>query len=101
MITNRHTDPSLILDVRTLDSADIGNDHSLLLLKIRVQVLKGKKKQQIYKTQLSKEVLEDTVIQYMYIKMLESYISQNTVNKENDVDKNWEILKHNILQLAR
>jgi hypothetical protein len=44
MITNRDVHPSQFGDVRTLNAANPGTDCSLLLLKIRVQVPKGKEK---------------------------------------------------------
>ena len=38
IVTNRHIHPQQVLDVRTLNSADVGSDHSLLLGKIRIKL---------------------------------------------------------------
>ena len=40
VISNRHIHPSQILDVRSLNSADNGSDHSLVLCKMRLQLQK-------------------------------------------------------------
>lgn len=44
IVSNRNLHPSQILDVRSLNSADIGSDHSLVLCKLRLQLQKIKKK---------------------------------------------------------
>ena len=44
IVSNRKIHPSQILDVRSLNSADIGSDHSLVLCKIRLLIQKNRKK---------------------------------------------------------
>ena len=45
IVTSRHLHPSQILDIRTLNSADVGSDHSLLLGKINLKLTSQKNRE--------------------------------------------------------
>lgn len=59
IITNRTIHPKQILDVRSLNSANIGSDHSLVLSKLRMYPTQGKRKPPIYVEKFNIQSLED------------------------------------------
>ena len=66
IVSNRKIHPSQILDVRSLNSADIGSDHSLVLCKIRLLIQKNRKKEAVIEEHLNKELRTDDTIKYLY-----------------------------------
>jgi len=66
IVSNRKIHPSQIVDVRSLNSADIGSDHSLVLCKMRLLLQKNRKKDFITEERLNKELLTDESIRYSY-----------------------------------
>ena len=76
------------MDVRSLNSADIGSDHSLVLRKMRLLLQKNRKKDFITEECLNKELLTDENIRYLYKSRLEGIINENPLTEEDEIDDN-------------
>ena len=71
IVSNRKLHPTQILDVRSLNSAEIGSDHSLVLCKFRLQVQEMKRKEIVIQQKLNLELLEEESIRFLDQKRLE------------------------------
>lgn len=102
ILTNKYILPSQILDVRTLNSANVGSDHGLLLGKIKIECTSKKKYIQTDLTQkkIELEALRDVTVRELYQKRLEEKIQQQPINESDSVDVSWEKLKSNIKRAA-
>ena len=93
IVSNRKIHPSQIVDVRSLNSADNGSDHSLVLCKMRL-LLQKNRKDFITEEHLNKELLTDE-------SRLEGIINENPLIEEDEVNDNWKKLKTNILRAGK
>ena len=93
IVSNRKIHTSQIVDVRSLNSADIGSDHSLVLCKMRL-LLQKNRKDFITEEHLNKELLTDE-------SRLEGIINENPLIEEDEVNDNWKKLKTNILRAGK
>lgn len=100
-ITNRAITPQMILDIRTLNAANVGSDHKLVLCKLRLSLPSKPKPKPQYVHKFNIESLEDQSTQQLYCKRLTEKIEQNPIIEINHVDHQWETLKDNILSAAR
>ena len=98
IITNRLFLPTEILDVRTLNSANIGSDHALLLCKVRThfQIKRKETSEPIEKLNIESLSYEST--RELYCKRLQGKIDQNPVLEEDNVETGWNKLKVNIMK---
>lgn len=77
------------MDVRTLNSANIGNDHKLLLCKLCLSKII---------THKPKSNIEHQSKITLYQTHLPSKISQNYIENQNaSTEQHWETLKSNII----
>ncbi|KAK4871765.1 hypothetical protein RN001_015889 [Aquatica leii] len=100
-ITNRQFTPSEIIEVRTLNSANIGSDHSLVLCKIRRKSLLKRKAEPIYSEKLNVELLEDESTRNLYKVRLKNNINKTPITENNNPDEAWTKIKNNILKAAK
>lgn len=71
IVTSRHLHPKQILDVRTLNSANVGSDHSLLLAKITLECTpKNRQGPSLQQQKINIESLWDTSVRKLYEKRL-------------------------------
>lgn len=101
IVTNRYIHPLQILDVRTLNSANVGSDHSLLLAKIKLKLKPQKKQEQATReSKINIESLWDPSIKQLYEKRLTEKIQVNPIKAEDNINTSWEKLKDNIKAAA-
>lgn len=94
VVTNRHIHLQQVLDHRTLNPADIGINHSLLLRKIRTKF-------RIYKNleltteieRINVETLWDSTAKELYEKRLKGIIKSTSINEQDGTDLSWGELK--------
>ncbi|XP_043498354.1 uncharacterized protein LOC122521574 [Polistes fuscatus] len=93
---------SEILDVRTLNSADVGSDHSLLLGKFRIKC-HHKRKDQSHVTNeetIKIDTFWDTTTRELYKRRLREKIELNPADNRDEVNTIWLKLKTNIKSAA-
>jgi len=100
IITNKHFLPKQILDVRTLNSANIGSDHDLVLCKIRLKYRVQNKKNTQVREKLNVELLSDSSIQHLYSSRLREKISTWPIEENDNIDSAWKTLHKNIIGAA-
>lgn len=101
VITNRHIHPSQILDIRTLNSANIGSDHKLLFGKIRMKLKPNKNTSPIKSEEkINVESLWNKSVRDLYQRRLKCKVENNPLEDGEDVDSSWEKLKRNINEAA-
>ncbi|CAG9831013.1 unnamed protein product [Diabrotica balteata] len=84
VITNRDINPSKIIDVRCLNSADVGSDHSLVLCKTRIiRKYFPPKRAAPTQTKIKVEGLNKESTEYLYRKRISKKIAGNEI-LEND-----------------
>ncbi|XP_030754777.1 craniofacial development protein 2-like [Sitophilus oryzae] len=94
IVTNRYIHPLQILDIRTLNSADVGSDHSLLLAKIKLKFKPHKKLgRATQEVKINIESLWDLSIKQLYEKRLTEKIQVNPIKAEDSINTSWEKLK--------
>jgi len=86
IITNRALTPQMILDVRTLNDANVGSDHKLLLCKIRLNIPPTPKPTPHYVEKFNIESLEDASVKQLYESRLSEKKTQNSINREDTVE---------------
>ena len=87
VITSRNIQPSQILDVRILISADIGTDHNLASNKIIIVYMqKLNKPTLIYEEKINDELLEEDSIREFYARRLTHYLTQEQHSTDNDIE---------------
>lgn len=101
IVSNRSIHPSQILDVRSLNSADIGSDHSLVLCKLRLGLQKVGMRDGTVEERINYDLLEDESTRDLYQRRLENQTDLYPLTEERSVEENWETLKTNILRAAR
>lgn len=84
-----------------MNSYNIGNNHKLLLAKLRLRIQTHKSQKPEYQEKLNIESLEDESIRELYKRRLEEHIKENTALSEEDLDTQWHKTKTNILNAAR
>ncbi|XP_015187256.1 PREDICTED: craniofacial development protein 2-like [Polistes dominula] len=102
VVTNRCIPPSEILDVRVLNSADVGSDHGLLLGKFRLKYnFKRKQKHPVRaREKIRVEALWGTTTRDLYRKRLEEKIELHPTTNLDDLNTIWSKLKTNIRTAA-
>ena len=100
IITNRQFKPHEILDVRTLNSANVGSDHALVLCKIRMKCCFLKRKSRKIREKFNVESLGNDSVRELYRSRLREKICINLIKNEDGIEEAWEKLKTNILQSA-
>lgn len=103
ILTNRKVHPSQIIDVRTLNSANINTDHNLLMAKIsiKLKLSRNTAKQLVKETKFILESLtHDQSTKLLYQKRLSEKIESKPIKDEQDIDEGWTTLKGNIVQAA-
>lgn len=100
IITNRSITPQTILDVRTLNAANIGSDHKLLLCKLRLSIPASTKPKPHRMNKFNIESLEDNNTKLLFENRLTNKINENPTNREHDIDEQWKTIKDNILGAA-
>ena len=86
--------------VRTLNSANVGTDHKLVLAKLRIHPQKVKQGKPVIHTQFNRELLEDKSIEYLYQRRLEEKLSKNCMKEDKEINDNWKVVENTILQAA-
>ncbi|XP_043496495.1 craniofacial development protein 2-like [Polistes fuscatus] len=102
ILTNSYIPSSGILDVRTLNSADVGSDHSLLLGKFRIKC-QHKRKDQSHVTNeetIKIDTFWDTTTRELYKRRLREKIELNPADNRDEVNTIWLKLKTNIKSAA-
>lgn len=101
VLTNRGIHPTQILDVRTLNSANVGTDHSLLLTKIRMKI-KPKKEitENITEEKFIIESLWNESTKQLYQSRIRKHIETNPTTNEETVEESWKKLSTNIEKAA-
>jgi exonuclease III len=90
IITNRTIQPTQILDVRALTSANIGTDHHLILCKLRIKKPIKRIKPAKYIEKYNVESLEEDSTKTLYENRLSGKISQNNILESDNVNQAWE-----------
>ena len=99
IITNRCLQLLEILDIRTLNSANIGSDHKLHLGKIKIKANKVIRSS-IQGEKINVESLWNKYIKELYQKRLKEKIKNKPINEEDDINNSWEKLKKKINEAA-
>ena len=101
VITNRNVLPSQIVDIRTLNSANVGTDHNLVLCKYRAVLQLTRKKKTvppIEKYNIESFMNEGT--KHLYQQRLLRKIQLNQIHENDNVNQAWYKLKDNITSSA-
>ena len=91
--------PSQILDIRTLNSANVGADHKLLMGKLKLKIRPKKPKEPITTEKINVEALWNKSTKDLYQRRLTKKLDRNFVNKNED--NIWEIIRGSIENAAR
>ncbi|XP_057671201.1 craniofacial development protein 2-like [Diorhabda carinulata] len=101
IVTNRHIHPAQIQEVRTLNSANAGSDHSLLLGKIKMKLNLGRNREpRAHTEKINIESMWDTTIKELYKNRLKGKIDKNPIEENDDINNSWKRLKENIIEAA-
>lgn len=102
IVTNRNVLPSQIIDVRTLNSANVGSDHKLLLGKIRLRMTRSSVKDRLTgEDKFNVEALWDESTKSLYQQRLATKISADPISDGDDLEYCWEKLKNQINEAAK
>ncbi|KAK9881036.1 hypothetical protein WA026_014379 [Henosepilachna vigintioctopunctata] len=102
IVTNRNILPSQILDVRTLNSANVGTDHKLLLGKIRMRLRRNSEQCRVVNQEkFNVEELCNEPTKILYQQKLAAKIDESPITWEDDVDNIWHELQTKIKDAAR
>lgn len=79
--------PLLVLDVRTLNSDDVGSDHKLLLIKIKLKIKRHNKRTEetLSEQKFNIELLGDESTRQLYKQRLKEKIEVNYVCDEDNI----------------
>lgn len=100
VITSRQFKPTEILDVRTLNSANIGSDHALVLCKIRLNITFRKRTNKEYTEKFNLESFQNDSTKDLYARRLEDKNSTQFINSTDSVEDAWKKVKSNITEAA-
>lgn len=101
IVTSRHLHPKQILDVRMLNSANVGSDHSLQLAKITLECTpKNRQEPALQQQKINIESLWDTSVRKLYEKRLEEKIELLKIDEQDTINIRWEKIKKNIKDAA-
>lgn len=101
ILSSRHLHPVQVQDIRTLNSANVGSDHKLLLGKIKLKLsLKQQKGPKKEEQKYNIESLWDQSTRTLYQHRLREKIERNPIKDEGDVNIEWDRLKSNIREAA-
>lgn len=81
IITNKYLQPFPKLDIRTLNSANIGSDHKLLLGKIKMKLKTNRNTGRKNKRRMIVGIIPK---------------ENKLLDEKDDINKSWEKLKRNI-----
>lgn len=102
IITNRKIHPTQVIDVRTLNSANINTDHNLLIAKISIKL---KLKNFLIKSPQEPKILIEGLCnestKQLYQKRLNEKIQARTRQYDQNVNQLWTTLKENITEAAK
>lgn len=98
-ITNREFNQSQIIDVRALDTPDIGSCHKMIMFKVRLTLPKRKNQDTRTNEKHNIESLREDSIKQLYINRLEQKIMADNIQEGDDVDTAWQKIK-NIIKAA-
>lgn len=99
-ITNREFNPSQIINVRALDTSDIGSCHKIIMCKVRLTPPKKKNQNTRTNEKHNIESLREDSIKQLYINRLEQKIMADNIQEGDDVDTAWHKIKSNIIKAA-
>lgn len=100
ILTNRNIHPQQIMGVRTLNSADVGSDHSLLLCKIRFNIKKATPNKVDQETKWNIESLWNDATKKLYQDRLTRELEKNEIATEDEPEVRWEKIKNSIKEAA-
>ncbi|XP_044749781.1 uncharacterized protein LOC123310378 [Coccinella septempunctata] len=101
IITNRCLQPLQILDVRTLNSANIGSDHKLLLGKIKIKLKPHKNTGPTSpEEKINVGALWNESTTQLYQQRLKEKIKNNPLVEKGDINNSWDKLRRNIMEAA-
>lgn len=101
IVTNRKIHPAQVLDIRTLNSANAGNDHSLLLGKFRLQIKPKKQPERTKIQRINIDSLWHESTKQLYQDRLAQKIEDNPVYAEEDINISWKKIEENMETAAK
>lgn len=99
ILSNRSIKPQQVLDVRTLNSANVGTDHSMVLCKILLESPRKTKSTKVTVEKYNIESLTDESTRHLYQNRLSSKLREIDIAELN-VEDSWETIKTCILNAA-
>lgn len=100
IITSHSIHPRQVMNVRTLNSANVGSDHSLLLLRMEHNTTRKDQDETQVTEKINIESLNNDSTRELYQNRLKQKIELNKIEPGDDVEGAWRKLKSNIITAA-